>query len=451
MIRRSNSLLLVGLLTVIVHAVVLFIVIPQAGKRIPIFYSQDRFSDGYDQLAENLAHGNGYRFYPDTAKTLMREPGYPIFLAGLLTLFGNTFAAVKLSNMCLALATAWLMTRLIGRISSSRTLLIAAPLLFLFHPATLIAESRGGVEMLFTFLVVLFLVTLYAAMEHSRWWDYATAGAVLGLTVLVRSTPLLFPLFLLGFLLVSKHRSIAAFAICRNVAVMVVAMFAVLSPWIVRNYDLTGRFVPTASVLGVSAQAGEYICAHRFENKPWYLLDREAAQERSKIALALGYRFEDGYYYQSFYSTQDEMSFSAYLARQVFGNYARDPLLCAKCMALNVFNFWFEGKTWTTTIMNIVVQLPYLIFAVMGTLVCVKSGRWQTIGPLVLFILYVMAVHMPILAQARYSVPLIPLLSILGSFCFVTRAGSAKAMDVSSRLDTSDRDCSEVPVGSLIS
>ena len=106
MIRRSNSFLLLGLLTIIVQAIVLFIVIPQAGKRIPIFYSQDRFSDGYDQLAENLAHGNGYRFYPDTAKTLMREPGYPIFLAGLLTLFGNSFAAVKLSNMCLALAIA---------------------------------------------------------------------------------------------------------------------------------------------------------------------------------------------------------------------------------------------------------------------------------------------------------------------------------------------------------
>ncbi len=48
---------------------------------------------------------------------------------------------------------------------------------------------------------------------------------------------------------------------------MVLAMMAVLSPWITRNYFLTGKFIPTASVLGVSAQAGQYIGKHQFEGK----------------------------------------------------------------------------------------------------------------------------------------------------------------------------------------
>jgi 4-amino-4-deoxy-L-arabinose transferase-like glycosyltransferase len=421
MIRRFNPWVGLGLLAVVLHAALLLIVIPRVSSRVNPLYNQDRFSDGYDQLAENLVAGNGYRFYPDTARTLMREPGYPFFLAGLLLVFSSSFMAVKLANLCLALATAWLIIRLARRISDSRTVMVAAPLLFLFHPATLIAESRGSVETLFTFLVVLFLLVLYIALERSDWRHYLLTGAVLGLTVLVRSTPMMFPVFLLGYLMVFERRRTPVLTICRNIAVIILAMFAVLSPWIVRNYGLTGRFVPTASVLGISAHAGEYICVHRSEDRPWYLLDRDAAQERTRLARTLGYPIEDGYYYQSFYSTGDELKFSAYLAHQVFADYARNPALCAKCMALNLFNFWFTGKTWASTATNLLVQLPYLILAVAGTALGAKRKQFALIGPLVLFILYVMAVHVPILAQARYSVPLIPLLSILASLALVMR------------------------------
>jgi len=419
MIRRQNPLISLGLLAVIVQVLLLFVVIPALSTRVTTLYTQDHFADGYDQLAENLASGNGYRFYPDTARTLMREPGYPVFLAGIMRLFGNNFAAVKLANMLLALVTAWLMVRLTSLVSTDRMLVVIAPLLFLFHPATLIAESRGSVEILFTCMMVLFFWALYTSLGRGNWKLYVATGGALGLAVLVRSTPMLFPFFLLAYLLLAERKRIPAWAICRNVAIVVITMLAVLSPWIIRNYVVSRRFVPTASVLGISAHAGEYICAHRSENKPWYLLDRDAAQERSRLALQLGYSFKDGYYYQSFFSTDDELKFSGYLAHRVFNDYERNPLLCAKCIGLNVFNFWFTGKTRVSTAMNVAVQLPYLVLAVIGIVRCTKRGQFALIGPMVLFILYVMAIHVPILAQARYSVPLIPLLSILAAMALV--------------------------------
>jgi 4-amino-4-deoxy-L-arabinose transferase-like glycosyltransferase len=433
MTRRKNSLLAVMVLAVTVHAALLFIVIPQASKRAMISYNQDRFADGYDQLADNLVQGHGYRFYPDTAPTMMREPGYPVFLAGLELLFGSNFTAVKVANLCLALATAWLMTRLATRISKNEIVAIAPPLLFLFHPATLIAESRGGVETLFTFLSVLFLLVLYAAMEREGWTYYALSGAVLGATVLVRSTPMIFPLFLLGYLLWFDRKSSRPWIVARNVALMLLAMLAALSPWIVRNYGLSRHFVPTASVLGVSAHAGQFICAHHSEDKAWFQLDHEATEERTEIAHQLGYHFrDDSPYYQSFYTATEELKFSSYLAHRVFAEYARHPLFCVKCMSLNAFNFWFTGKTGSATAMNLVVQLPYLMLAIVGVWRCMKARRFTVIGPLVLFVLYVMAVHIPILAQARYSVPLVPLLSILACFAVV----APEAADTENGLDT---------------
>src|SRR6266851_602467 len=132
--QHRHLLIALGLLIVIVNVAILFIVIPGVSYRLASFYSQDLHSDGYNQLAANLAEGNGYRFYPDTARTLMREPGYPIFLAGLLLVFGRSFAVVKLANMCLALTAAWLMTPIARKLSPNRALTVLPSLLFLFHP-----------------------------------------------------------------------------------------------------------------------------------------------------------------------------------------------------------------------------------------------------------------------------------------------------------------------------
>jgi 4-amino-4-deoxy-L-arabinose transferase-like glycosyltransferase len=420
--RLDNRLIALGALIVIVHAALLFVVMPALSNRLAPSYNQNKFTDGYDDLAANLLAGNGYRFYPDTAKTLMREPGYPVFVAGLWLVFGRSFMVVKITNMILALSTAWLMVRLAEKLPPdvlprNGLLLLAPPLLFLFHPATLTAESRGGVEIVFALMVTLLLLSLYRAMETDRWWDYAASGIVLGITVLVRSTPMLFPLFLLMYLLLFERRRVAMRTICRNIAVLIVSMLAVLSPWIIRNYSLTGAFVPTASVLGISAHAGQYIGAHIFEGKPMWLLDREASRERDRLAMKLGYAFEDGAqgYYQSFYKSQDEVKFSKYLTGLVAAEYRRSPMLFARCLGQNVFNFWFAGKTWAATAANAVIQLPYLVFALIGMVYSVKNKERAVVPILILFIGYVMAVHLPILAQARYSMPLLPLVSILAT------------------------------------
>ena len=89
------------------------------------------------------------------------------------------------------------------------------------------------------------------------------------------------------------------------------------------------------------------------------------------------------------------------------------------CVRSNLFNLWFAGKTLKATITNLIVQLPFLILAVIGTVLAVRDNRLKIVAPLALLILYYVAVYVPILAQARYSVPLIPFLSILASLTLV--------------------------------
>jgi 4-amino-4-deoxy-L-arabinose transferase-like glycosyltransferase len=413
MIRQPKSPLTIGLfvLALLAHATLLFLVIPMISHHIHAYHNQERYADGYDQLAANLAEGYGYRMYPDTAKTMMREPGYPILLAGIYSILGNDFAVVKLANMLMAFAVAWLMIWLSRELSQNQVMILGPPLLFLFHPAILIAESRGGIEIMYTLFLALFMCTLFAAIKSNKVWYYVASGGVLGLTLLVRSVPVLFPLFVLAYLFVfERQRNQTALMLLRNVALMIVAMLAVLSPWIIRNYRLTGKFVPTASVVGVSAQAGEYIFTHDFGDR--YQLDTQAAMERNALARELGYPFKEGYY-QCFYSTTDELKFSNYLLRRVAGDYRRSPKLFLRVLLTNVVNFWLGGKTGNSVRLNLAVQLPFLILAGIGISLSARNGQLKVIAPMILLIVYSMAISVPILAQARYSVPLIPYLAIL--------------------------------------
>jgi len=266
-------------------------------------------------------------------------------------------------------------------------------------------------------MLTTFIWTVYRAVKNNRWWDYLLSGGVLGLAVLVRSTPILFPFVLLGYFLLFERAEIQKVAIFRNFILMTVAMFIVLSPWIIRNYYLTGKFVPTASVLGVSAHTGLYLSTHQAIGN--VVLDTEAAAERSKLAHELGYHFKDGYY-QYFYSSGDEVRFSQYLFNRVVHEYESSPQLFIKTVGLNFLKFWCGGKTWKVVAMNAIVQLPFLTLAIMGILSCLRNGLSKELAPLVLLIIYIVAVSMPILAQARYSEPLNPFLSILACVPLVT-------------------------------
>jgi hypothetical protein len=294
---------------------------------------------------------------------------------------------------------------------------LLAPVLFLLYPGIVIAESRGGVEVLFGALVTAFIVAIYKAIEADSRRSWIIAGGILGTAVLVRSTPIVFPAFLLAYAWIAERRRITLSRTCLNVGLLTMAMTAVLSPWIIRNYGLTKRFIPTASVLGVSAQAGQYICTNLTFSNRWVDLDRAAGRERERLAEGAGYLVKGGYY-QVFYNTADEITFSNYLLARVVERYKANPWLCLKCAAYNVINLWCAGKTWRSTAMNAGLQLPYLGFALAGVVFRIRERRFWSLGPMLLLIVYTTLICAPILAQARYSVPLMPFVSILAAIGF---------------------------------
>jgi 4-amino-4-deoxy-L-arabinose transferase-like glycosyltransferase len=412
--QRARALRLILLAAFTINAVLLFVALPALGKFLSPRYNVG-FMDLYDLIAKNLVQGNGYRVEADMGETMLREPGYPLFLALVFKIGGYHIEAARLANLLLAFGVAFVTMRLTRRVTGDEVTPLIAALLFLFYPGTLISEARGGIEIAFAFAVVLSLLALDRAVQKGALPGYLVAGLLLGLTVLVRSVVLAFPLFLLVYLLLTANGMGERVKMVIRIAVLVLGIAAVMLPWVVRNYTLVREFVPTATVAGVSAQEGQYTCQHLSLGSNFYELQREAGRERNELTDRLGIRYKNTYY-QTFYDARDELAFDRSLLQSVAMEYRKEPALLARCAGMNLFfNFWFLGRTWHTTWLNMLVQVPLLALSLSGILVLCKRALLQKMGIMLTFVLYVPLVQAPIIAHARHSMAVVPFLMILAS------------------------------------
>lgn len=419
--NRTALLLLLAGIAIAIKWLVLFVGVPAFQALHPEEYQADLFPDRYDLIASNLIEGNGYRFFPDTAETTIRTPGFVLALAGIFLAFGKSLAAVKAFNLVLSTITAWLVYRLGLRITSKATVAVVASLLYFLYPGTILADSRGGLETLFTFSIVLFMLLLYRALERKKTTDYAAAGVCFGAMMLVKSSPGLFPAALLIYLFAVRPTGGTVKPELAKFAVLVAAAFLVMSPWIIRNAELTGRFIPTMSVGGMAAFQGLYVVKNQHREEEHYEILWDAVGQQFEIAKSMGLRFSDKEpFFPLFYSTDDELRYYDRLGELVEDEFRQHPSVLFQTIGYNAVAFWFQGRTAKATFFNVFLSVPFLLLGVVG--LGLSIFRKYPVAPLVLFIGTFYFAHLPILGVARYSIPLVPLISIFAAIA-LTRFG----------------------------
>jgi 4-amino-4-deoxy-L-arabinose transferase-like glycosyltransferase len=422
--RKSIFLILFAAL--LVNAAVVLVGLPTVSRPLALtsgmtaWYSMN-FGDLYDAIAKNLDEGNGYRVDASTGLTMLREPGYPLMLAAAFKLGGYGIEPARVVCVLLAFGTALLLVPLARKITGDAMVATAAALLFLLYPGTLVAEARAGVEIPSIFTVVLFMLVLYNAVEKGSLLRYCAAGLLLGMAVLVRSQALLFPLLLFVYLLIFASKSTSErVKIALRIAALGLGAVVVMSPWIIRNYRLVHKLVPTATVAGVAAQEGLYTCKNTSAVESFSIAQTEAGFERERFAKQLGIP-SVGPYYQLFYTPQDEVAFNQALLSSVSTEYRSHPELLARCAAKNLFfNFWFLGKSQQSAPLNVLVQVPLLGLALAGFVVLWKRSLLHKAGIVLLYILYIPVVQAPIIAHTRHSMLIVPFLAILGAVSLVS-------------------------------
>jgi hypothetical protein len=216
----------------------------------------------YDMLARSLASGNGYRWYAaadveplrpylekvygwdfDTnpplergLTTTFRAPGYPAFLAALYLLSGfeARFAVARLAQAALGAALAL-------RFGLTKRAALWAGLALAFYPVLWMYPLGLGSENLFLPLVVLSLLALLACGERPQPASAILPALIFAAGVLTRGILAAFLPFAAYWLY--RQRG------WRHAAVLLGVSFAALLPWSLRNTWLNGRpsFVETSA------------------------------------------------------------------------------------------------------------------------------------------------------------------------------------------------------------
>jgi hypothetical protein len=205
--------------------------------------------DEFYAIAKNLVEHAAFSqsaeppFKPDTWRT----PGYPLFLATAMLLFGKSPVTLVLVQQALSALNVLLVFRLArGWMSDARAALAAV--LFLLEPYHLFYSLW---LLSTTWLVTVVLLTWWAwvrAIGSGRVWRFALLGGLCGFLVLTWPGAILVPVAVFGGIIVAWLRSLllrTATASGVGVLIFTVVCSCVVGSWMARNQRVAG--VPSLS------------------------------------------------------------------------------------------------------------------------------------------------------------------------------------------------------------
>lgn len=374
-----------------------------------------RDAAGYDALAVSLATGRGYVSAAGHVEVL-RTPGYPAFLALHYAAFGHRLAPIWVSHAVLHAATTFLMApmaRALLRTEASSAQLTedprlprAAMLSFALYPFALHAGSRILTESLATFLLV--LVSVFSLRR-----SWALSGLAAGALALVRPVFVLFPFALaLVVALERRHRALPQGRIRDAIgpAAWVVGPALVLMlPWAIRTSIIVGQPV----LLGAAGVGNNLHIA------AWEYRDLSSGIPSTTDFSQPGFWQNDGAALAASDAQKDSPRWVVEVDRArlqlAIEEIRSHPLLYLRACALRVVKLWTSQHlprlpSWMGGVAA-AACLALLGLGLGGALILRKRG-WDLVffaaGPLYLWLM-----HIPLHAEARYTIPARPHLVLL--------------------------------------
>ena len=413
--------------------------------------------EGYVRLGAALAETGRFTRYPDSpvfVPEVLRTPGYPAFVAVFYRLFGiGNDTAVAAAQVLIFPLLCLLVYALTRRLASERTAVAAAAMTAFFSP---IPHFAGLILTEFWTTVVL-TAAMYVcvrAVQQQRLASFALAGVLFSATTLVRPAFVLLPFFLtIGMpLLVRSQRTARALA---GWALLATLAGVALVPWFSYNYVYLGQFTLSPAG-GVGRGLWEGSWQGRWPGRVQAQLTQAATEARtdaelearvqrvaSESGLPDGPMREYVHEWREIHAVWDtptdpmERASARVVADQLYLDAAmrhmrEDPVgHVRRRVTRGLFQLWAADVPIRNSQINQLptlviraiwlVQVLALLAAVAGLVELIRRGRWSEAVLLALPLIYVTGVHLPLLCEARQSLPVKPLVLALAAVGLVGR------------------------------
>lgn len=199
------------------------------------FIATVRAADGYYEISQNLIAGNGYSdspgpFYPPN---YLRPPVWIFTMALIAGTFGSyvpVFIFVLLIGSFIPILGMYLAGKIV-----SRRLSIMTGFFLALEPNSVLNSTWFATEASFTFLFLVFSVFIFNYIRNQTTRSAIWAGLFLGLAILVKPTVQFLPILIPIFFFFSYRKKIE-FIHFKHFLFFVIVSFAVITPWMYRNY-----------------------------------------------------------------------------------------------------------------------------------------------------------------------------------------------------------------------
>jgi 4-amino-4-deoxy-L-arabinose transferase-like glycosyltransferase len=330
---------------------------------------------------------------------------YPTFLS-LIYSIGLGNRAVQLIQIGLHVATCALVYVMGRHLFNPRTGLIAG-IFCAVHPMLLRYVPDLHMECWLTFF---FTWTIWRAI---KFWDRPSVinGIALGAVGMIGtlSKGILLPVlvtFVVGWLWQTRPRATGRPRRIAGALAIVATMALMLAPWTYRNYRTSGKVVlltpgtPDAFLRGYIFTRLEFAT---LQKPPYTDAENESNQLFRRIAHEAGTTWE-----------QDEVADDANNSRLMKRWIVERPFDTLRKCVVGVFTFWYEMTSFKNSLIPLVLATINWGLAVVGLRRAQEERRpyWLLLAPIVVTNLLVAA----LIPLGRYSVPVLPALSLLAAF-----------------------------------
>ena len=454
MIRRAA--LIIGLVA-LAHAA-LYIVYQQGEWRSETAWTDQR---GYQRLGASLATTGEFTRYADNdvfVPEVIRTPGYPAFVAVFYKLFGiDNDMAVAIGQAGVYALICWMVWLIARRAADERSAIVAAAMTALYSPLPYFG-SLIVTELWTAFMATAAILMCLRAAQAGRVRDYAIAGALFSATTMVRPAFVLMPFFLALAvpLLVKEQRTRAAL---QGWAALVVTAAIAMVPWLTYNYVNLGQItLSPAGGIGRGLWEGTWQgrWSGRLQAELTHLAENivgrddlnqrvreKAAEYNLPVEPMLQYvnEWRDVHDFWDAPTDPLERQRVRVEADRLYLDHAlaqmrADPVGHAvRRLTRGLFVLWAAevpvrygdiNRLPTLVIRGMwLAQVLLLGLALAGAVRLARNGRWLEAVILTLPLLYVTGVHVPLLCEARQSLPVKPVVLALAGIAVTSRRNAA--------------------------
>jgi 4-amino-4-deoxy-L-arabinose transferase-like glycosyltransferase len=369
--------------------------------------------DSWNRLAINLVD-NGTFGFDRGQSTVTRGPIFPLVEVPLFIAFGEKYAGWCISLLLLDTLTCFLIITLFRKLWGNLPALLAGLFYAVNLPIVYYTAKIAQVTSVLPFVVLfLYLFSSWEVAYSSRWRPWVL-GLVSGLMILNKTVYLPIPIACSAVLFWSKRKQLKRGIDFLPIGVYLIVSAAVVAPWTVRNYIVTGgKVVPVQSLFWeLNVQDVRY-----------YDLTKEAGLNRPEGAT-LDY----------FIKEERQMLVSNGVSPVLPTNMSRPQWECAREQAFrtvylkwirqdpgmildvkleNLWNFWVREENWEKTRLMIIMQVPFLAAVILSLGILIRRRQLHQVKFGLIIILVFWAEHFVVFGWGRFSLDLVPILGLI--------------------------------------